>query len=242
VAERIVAIHQPNFLPWLGYFSKIASCDVFVSMDNAQFPKTGGSWSNRVRLRIGGGVAWATVPIVRAFHGVRQVGEIEIDDRSSWRAKLLKTIRINYAKAPHLTDVFPLLEEVITFRSSRLAEFNLFGLRKIALALGIDTSKIVLGSGLEAQGAATGLLISMVKAVEGTVYLCGGGAGGYQNDAEFAREGIVLRYQSFVHPEYQQGMEAPFQPGLSIVDALAWCGFAGTSRLLDQSVSPAAGM
>jgi WbqC-like protein family len=232
MAESVVAIHQPNFLPWLGYFAKIKTSDVFLVMDNAQFPKTGGSWSNRVKMRVGGEAAWVTVPIVRAYHGVRSVKAMEIDERSPWRAKMLKTIRMSYARSPYLAEIFPLVEEIVTYPSASLADFNLFGIRRIGTALGIDATKIVVGSTLNAEGAATRLLINMVKAVKGTAYLCGGGASGYQEDDQFAAEGIQLRYQSFSHPEYYQGPGINFLPGLSIVDALMWCGVGGTSDLL----------
>jgi hypothetical protein len=236
--ERVVAIHQPNFLPWLGYFAKIVSSDVFLVMDNAQFPKTGGSWSNRVKMRVGGEAAWVTIPIVRAYHGVRTVKEMEIDDRAQWRTKLLKTVRMSYARAPHFEEVFPLVERIVTHPSSLLAEFNLFGIREISTVLGIDTTKLVVGSTLNAQGAATTLLINMVKAVDGTTYLCGGGASGYQDDEQFVSAGIQLRYQSFAHPEYQQRPGDGFLPGLSIVDALMWCGVPGTAALLGESAAP----
>ena len=241
MADRVVAIHQPNFLPWLGYFAKIAFSDVFLVMDNAQFPKTGGSWSNRVKMRVNGEAAWVTVPIVRAYHGVRSVKEMEIDERSPWRAKLLKTVGINYARAPYIGEVFPLIEKIITYPSKSLADFNLFGIREICTAVGIDTTKQIIGSTLDASGAATTLLINMVKAVNGTTYLCGGGASGYQDDDQFAAEGIQLRYQSFSHPEYQQGPGVGFLPGLSIVDALMWCGTAGTSSLLQGSAATVLG-
>lgn len=237
MAERVVAIHQPNFLPWLGYFAKIAACDVFIVMDNAQFPKTGGSWTNRVKMRIGGEAAWVTVPIVRAYHGVRTVKEMEIDDRSPWRAKLLKTVRMSYARATHFEEVYPLIEKLVTYPSASLSEFNLFGVREISAALGIDTTKLVVGSQLNAPGTATTLLINMVRAVSGTIYLCGGGAAGYQDDDQFAAEGIQLRYQAFSHPEYQQRAGDPFLAGLSIVDTLMWIGTSGTSLLLRESAA-----
>ncbi len=234
MAERVVAIHQPNFLPWLGYFAKIASSDLFLVMDNAQFPKKGGSWSNRVKMRIGGEASWVTVPITRAYHGVRSVREIEIDERSPWRTKLLKTIRMNYARATYADEAFPLVERIITNPSTSLADYNLFGIQEIVRALGLDTAKLVVGSTLDAPGAATSLLINMVKAVNGTTYLCGGGASGYQEDEKFAAEGIQLRYQAFSHPEYPQGRGTTFLAGLSIVDALMWCGTAGTASMLHQ--------
>jgi len=74
---RVVAIHQPNFLPWLGYFDKLARADTFVLLDSVQFPKRNGTWMNRVKLLVGGEPGWITVPIVRAYHG--------LGGASSWR-------------------------------------------------------------------------------------------------------------------------------------------------------------
>ena len=86
----LVAIHQPNFLPWLGYFDKIARADVFVMLDSVQFAKTGGTWSNRVQMLVGGQATWLTMPIVRSYHGVRTYRQMEIDEEQSWRKKLLE--------------------------------------------------------------------------------------------------------------------------------------------------------
>src|SRR3989304_9812833 len=98
--EVIVAIHQPNFFPWLGYFNKIVRADLFLVMDNAQFPKKGGTWCNRVKLLIGGKADWMTMPVVRSYPGVRLIKDMKIDNAMPWRAKLLKTIQNNYSRAP----------------------------------------------------------------------------------------------------------------------------------------------
>ena len=76
--KKVVAIHQPNFFPWLGFFNKVACSDVFILMDNVQFPKKGGSWSNRVQLAINGQAAWVTMPVVRSFHGTRIIKDMQI--------------------------------------------------------------------------------------------------------------------------------------------------------------------
>ena len=83
--ERIVAIHQPNFFPWLGYFDKIARANVFVILDSVQFPKKQGNWMNRVRVLVHGKPHWLTVPVDRTFHGVRSVREMQIASDSPWR-------------------------------------------------------------------------------------------------------------------------------------------------------------
>lgn len=232
--ERVVAIHQPNFLPWLGYFEKIARSDVFILLDNVQFPKKGGSWTNRVRLLVSGRPKWVTVPVSRSYHGVRRIDEIEVDDTQPWRRKILETVRTSYARAPHFTEVFSLIESWLSNPTTRIAELNIVAIRDLAQHLGFETKDLVLASELDCSEKATELLICLTTAVHGTTYLCGGGAD-YQDDAAFAAAGLSLRYQDFEHPEYSQTGEE-FHPGLSIVDALMWQGFAGTAELLLSEV------
>ncbi len=234
-ARTVVAIHQPNFFPWLGFFDKIIRSDRFIVMDNAQFPKKGGTWSNRVKLLIQGRAAWVTMPIVRSYHGLRKYTEMEIDNSAPWRRKLLMTIKASYASAPFFSEAFPLVEDSINTKADNLADHNTEVIERFCHALGIPTTKFVRGSALDAEGSATALLISMVKSVEGTVYLCGGGADGYQDDDQFPANGIELMYQDFEHPTYEQHGTGEFVPGLSVVDAFMNCGFQGTRALLGLS-------
>jgi hypothetical protein len=232
---KVVGIHQPNFLPWLGFFDKIRRSDVFLVMDNAQFSKTGGTWTNRVQLIVNKEPAWATVPIVRAYHGLRTVAEMEINDSQPWRSKLLRTIEMSYGRAPYFAEVDPLIHEVIEESTSNLAEYNLAAIRTVCTALDLVTPMVV-GSTLPIEGRSTDLLISMVRAVGGTGYLVGGGAAGYQEDGKFREAGIDLVHQDFQHPTYPQFNSPSFKPGLSVVDALMNCGFRGVRDLLTSSV------
>lgn len=102
---RIVAIHQPNFFPWLGYFDKIARSDTFIFLDDVQYPKTGGVWSNRVKMLVAGEPRWVTAPITRTFHGLAKINEIEWADDQTWRVKLIKTLAANYSKAGHYREI-----------------------------------------------------------------------------------------------------------------------------------------
>ena len=102
----IVAIHQPNFFPWLGYFDKIARSDVFVILDDVQFPKKGGSFSNRVKLLISAEGRWITAPIVRNYSGVRNINAMEFCSDSPWRKKIHRTVEQSYKKTPFFDDIF----------------------------------------------------------------------------------------------------------------------------------------
>jgi hypothetical protein len=230
---RTVAIHQPNFFPWLGYFDKLARSDVFVSLDHVQLPKTGsGTWINRVKLLIGGADRWVTAPIRRG-HGLQTILEAEFDSSTPWRRKTLASLQGSYKKAPHYAEAMAVVEPLIANPDDRVAEYNLAATRGIAAALGLDTGKIVRSSELAHQGASNELLISLTRAVGGTAYVAGGGAGGYQQDELFAAAGVGLEYQGFSHPTYRQhGAPGEFVAGLSVIDALMNLGLSGTRELL----------
>jgi hypothetical protein len=230
--NKVVAIHQPTFFPWLGYFNKIARADLFLVLDNVQFPKKGGTWANRVKLLVNGQAEWVTMPVVRNYHGVRTYSEMLIDNASAWREKLLKTICTNYQRAPFFEVVLAYLEGLVNNPDVCLTEYNLSAIISLAKALRIDVSKIILGSTLNVQGSATDLLVSMVKAASGTAYLCGGGAGSYQEDWKFEDAGLELIYQDFEHPVYEQTNTPEFVPGLSVIDALMNCGFVKTGEMI----------
>jgi len=231
-----VAIHQPNFFPWLGYFDKIARADVFVMLDDVQFEKSGsGTWSNRVKLMVAKQPAWVTMPVRRDFAGVRPVNEMTIDDQQPWRAKLVKTLKANYARAPHFAELMPFVEQLVNTNSSSVADYNITVVTAIRDALGLSGRPFVRSSELGVASRATDRLIDIVKAVGGTTYLAGGGAGGYQLDEQFAARGVALRYQGFQHPVYAQAGGGEFVPGLSCLDALFHCGLSGTADLLRQT-------
>lgn len=235
-ARKIVAIHQPNFFPWLGYFDKIICSDVFIFMDNVQFSKKGGTWANRVRLAINGQATWVTMPIVRSFHGTRLVKDMQINNSTRWREQLLNTLQTNYAYAPFSYQIFPLLQKLISNPTDKLMDYNETAIRATIAALGLNASQFIIGSTLDITGEATDLIISMVNAVGGTAYLCGAGAANYQENNKFAQAGIELIQQQFQHPIYPQTNTSAFIPGLSIIDALMNCGIDNVRVLLQKGL------
>jgi len=231
-AARVVAIHQPNFFPWLGYFDKLARADVFVVLDDAQFPKTGGTWTNRVSVRVNGAALRVTAPVRRPAHGVAMIKDIEVDDTKGWRANLAKTLAQAYARAPAYREVWPVIEPLIHHPAASIGAFNLQAIRALCGVLGLDPGKLVESSTLGVTSTATARLIELVAAVGGGAYLCGGGSAGYQEDDKFDAAGLALHYQAFAHPTYPQHGGGAFVPGLSILDALFELGPAGTRALL----------
>jgi WbqC-like protein family len=227
VAEGTVAIHQPNFFPWLGYFDKIARADTFVLLDDAQFSKQ--SRINRVQVMVDGQASWLTAPVRR--DGKLPISETRFDESRPWRKKALKTIRFSYAKAPHFDEVFPLVERLLGAGDELIGAYNEAAIRALVQRLGLGGTRIVRSSDLGVDAAATDRLVGIVTELGGAAYLSGGGASGYQEDDAFQRAGIELVAQDFEHPAYPQG-KAEFVPGLSVIDALMSCGFEGARELL----------
>ncbi len=229
----IVAIHQPNFFPWLGFFDKIQRSDVFVFLDHVQLPKTGGTWSNRVKVLVNGQAKWATAPIDRSFHGLRAINETRFQNGAPWRRSFVDLLARNYGKAPFYAETMEAVLPLVMNPENNVARYNADAVLGIAGALGIACDRFRWSSQLNIEGHSNEMLISLTGRVGGSAYLCGGGASTYQNDALFRESGFRLIYQNFVCSPYQQIHATSFVSGLSIIDALMNMGVQGVSSLLE---------
>lgn len=233
--QDIVAIHQPNFFPWLGYFDKIALADVFIFLDDVQFPKKGGTWSNRVKMLIRAKACWVTAAIDRDFSGTRTIREMHFLGENPWREKSLNTIEINYRFHPFYDETMAVIKPLLLNHESNIAEYNIQAVTKISQELGLDIGKLRRSSDFPAQGSSNELLCSLTTICEGSTYMCGGGADGYQDESLFELYGLKLQHQSFKHPFYsQQGLQN-FVSGLSVIDAVMNLGWNGVGELLRWS-------
>ncbi len=220
----LVGIHQPNFFPWLGYFEKIRRADTLILLDAVAYPRAGsggmGSWCNRVRLAVQAEARWVTCPLQHMRFGT-PIGMVQIDDSQPWRNKLLRTLDANYRRSPQFESCMTLLKPLILESEGNLAAFNTRAIKAIAAHLGLST-RFVLQSSLQYSGMATEMLVSLVKAVNGSAYLSGDGAAGYQRDDLFAENGLGLVKLGFVQQAYCE--PSRFIPGLSVIDYLMWDG------------------
>jgi len=229
---KTVAIHQPNFFPWLGYFDKFIRSDVFVFLDDVQFPKKGGSWSNRVKMLIGGEAKWVTASIERNYSGLRNINEMKFQ-ADNWRVKMLKSLRTNYNKNSFYDETMEVVEPLILNPEKNIAKYNIHAVTKILYHLNLKSSGIRFSSEFSLDLSSNELLCSVTKEVGGDTYMCGGGAHGYQDERIFEDSGIRLEYQNFQHPHYSQRGRESFEPGLSIIDAAMNIGWEKVSSILN---------
>jgi hypothetical protein len=159
----ILAIHQPIFLPWPGFFHKAMHVDRMVLLDGVQFPR-GRTWLNRNRLKNEDGELWLTVPVHKKGRGLQTIRQVEIYDERDWRKKHLQSIRQNYANAPYFDDVFAAVEPVYEEDHRLLAAFNVDLIRVMWDALSIDT-ELVLQSDLGIYSNGTKLLTDICRHV-----------------------------------------------------------------------------
>ena len=214
----ICAIHQPQYLPYLGFFDKMKRSDIFVFLDDCQFKKN--EWQNRNRIRTKDGWQWITVPVRYRFG--EEIREIEINNNTNWRHKHLQSLLTNYGKTPCFKEYIDFFKETYKRGWEFLVDINLHFIGYLMGALGIKT-KTVLSSQLDIKTTGTRRLIDITKKVGADTYLSGPGGREYLEIGEFKEAGIKLIFQEFKHPEYKQQFEG-FIPNLSVVDFLFNCG------------------
>ncbi len=214
----IVAAHQPQYLPWLGYFDKMDRCDLFVLLDSVQFKKN--EWQNRNRIRTAGGWQYLTVPALHRFPQL--ILDVQIDNGTDWARKHLQALTIHYGKAPYFSDHLPFLQEVYARRWESLCELSIHLIQYLASAIGI-VAKVAKSSEGQFSEEPTERLIEICRWAGSDTYLAGAGGLHYMRLDRFQQEGIRVLQQEFESPIYPQRY-GPFEPNLSVVDLLFNCG------------------
>jgi hypothetical protein len=218
-----VAIHQPHYLPWLGYLAKWAAADVFVFLDTVQYENNG--WQNRNRIKTRDGVAWLTVP-VHAPLGT-PILDVRVDRRQPWRRRHLRAIEHAYADAPCFGRFREELAELYAGEWDALGALAVASARWLATAFGIRTpTRLASELGVAGDLDATERLVALCRAVGADTYLAGRDGVAYMDLSRFQAAGIAVRCQAYEHPEYAQ-RHGPFVPALSGLDLLLNLGEAG---------------
>jgi hypothetical protein len=226
-----VAIMQPYFFPYIGYFQLMDAVDLFVFYDDAQFMK--GGWVNRNRILRDGAPAWWTYPIVREDYRLT-IRERRYDRSDAQLQSLAGKLEGAYRRAPHYADTMPVIQAHLAHDDDRVSSFNQAHLAGLASMLGI-TCKVAVSSDIEHDDSLTGQarVLELCKRTGATHYINAIGGQSLYDPAAFEAEGIAL---SFVQPgavAYPQFDAAPV-PYLSIVDVLMFNSIAQTQALLRQ--------
>lgn len=218
----LLAIMQPTYMPWLGYFDLIDQADQFVFLDDVQLARQ--SWQTRNRIRGPGGSAlMLSLPICHPGDIATGLHKTRLDDSKPWRRKQARTIQQAYARAAHGKAAAAFWAECLHASHTHLAGLTMHAVRASCDRLGISTP-IVAASGIGLAGDRVDRLIALCEHFGATTYVSPPGAAEYmqvdQAEARFDRAGVQLRFQAYAHPVYDQGRD-DFLSHLGIVDLLA---------------------
>lgn len=219
----VVSIHQPNYIPFLGYFYKISKSDFFVFLNDVQYINDG--LTNYNKIKTPQGELRLKIPV--DCHFGDEINKVRTKDELNWKEKHLKTIAMNYKKAKFFDEVFPEFAELLSQSYENIAEQNIAINTWIAKSFGFKT-KIINSEEINVSTNKEQRIIDIVKKIGGgdTEYLSGKGARKYQDEKHFVCEGIKLTYTDYQPIEYnQQWNKVGFIQNLSVLDYILNCGF-----------------
>jgi len=214
---KTIAIMQPYFFPYIGYWQLISAVDRFVIFDDVNYIV--GGWVNRNRLLINSKPSYITVPLQHASPN-KHICDTLVVSSSIWRDKLTKMVENTYRKTPHFDEVFPVIEQLIRHPSENLADYLAYQLQMLSRFLGIST-EFVVTSRIYGNNEIAGQerVLDICKRESATTYInAQGGQKLYDTDA-FSSAGIDLRF-IFMRPLTYKQRGAEFTPNLSIIDVM----------------------
>ena len=213
----IVSINQPAYLPWPGYFHRIAASDKHIVLDHVQFEKN--SFTNRNKIRTKDGWCWLTVPVVTSKRfGNLRIDELEIVAHSRWAEKHTAALKTYYSKAPHYRCYAGFFEKIYRTEWQNLKALMWEINRQLLKEFAVETP-VLFSSKMKSSGTKDELILNLCREAEATTYLSGLLGRQYLREALFEKAGIKVIYDDFESPTYPQ-VYPDFVPGLSAVDLL----------------------
>ncbi len=220
---KILASHQPDFFPYMGYFYKIFQSDIFVFSDDVQYSKSGMHNYNEILTR--NGPMKYTLPI---HYHVANLNEVQIAADDKRISKMLKTLWMEYRKSDFFDTVFPIMENLLykAAHVNNLAEFNQICIIEFAERLGlVDGRRLLISSDLCLKSRRDARIIEMCKLLGADAYYSGTGAKDYHIEDDYRANSIELIYSDYEPLIYKQngGVSAT---NMSVIDYVMNCGFS----------------
>ena len=216
----IVSIHQPNYLPWLGFFDKIKQSDVFVIFDDVQFPRGKKHFGHRNKIKTLSGDKWLTVPISNKSNLV-SFNDTIINYDTEWNKEHIRLIELFYSKTPYFDKYFPNLLDIISIEHKSLTELSVSLIKYFLKELNIKTQLKYSSEISDSDLYGSDKIFNILEKLNTTQYITGSGSGSmrYIDESGFNERDIKLKWQHYEHPHYNQ-LNGTFIPYMSIIDLL----------------------
>jgi hypothetical protein len=231
----IISANQPYFCPYPGFFYKAHLSDIFILLDDVQFPR-GTSWLSRNRFKNDQGELWLTIPVWKKGLGLQTIKQVKICYEGRWPRKHLASLTTAYGNAPYLEEHVPFLETILSTEFTNLVDLNVAIIRYLMDCFQLDT-KLVLQSELGVKARGTNLLLDLCRATEAKTFLILNPAKKYLDADLFSQAGIELRPFPYVAPIYPQ-LWGDFLANLSAFDLIFTCGLKARDILLQPQPQP----
>jgi len=226
---KVVVIHQPDFLPYLGFFHRLLYADLFVLLDHVQFVTNGSrSWTHRDKIKTAQGERWLTTGIKKVALGT-PINEVLLAD-TDWRQQSLNLLKENYRNAPYFSNLLPEIEKLYAMPCKLLVEFNVASINMLLEWFDLKIP-VIYSSQMEPQGKKNELLVDILTKASASHYLSGVGARSYFEPEPFSAAGLEVQWQDFQHPVYPQQF-GEFIPYLSSLDLFFNCGIDNARQIL----------
>jgi hypothetical protein len=213
-----VAIMQPTYLPWLGYFALMAQVDTFVFLDSVQFDKR--SWQQRNKIKTLNGATWLSTPVLTKGGYTQNISDVLIDPNGKYPNNHIKTIESAYGKAPFFKQYSDELFSIMTMGHENLASLTIETTKYLAECFSIKV-KYQKSSDIEVNGKKAELLARICKKINADTYISPIGSSSYIEASDaFLEQGIEVLYNDYFHPEYSQLHNKEFISHLSGIDLL----------------------
>lgn len=226
--KKIISIHQPNYIPWLGYFYKIYQSDIFVFLDDAQYSNKG--MHNYHYIKTPQGLFRLKFPVNQKFGDM--IFDVTSKDTIGWKEKHIKTIENNYRKARFFEEVIQDYSYLLNKNYTNIAVMNASIIKFITKKLGIKT-KFVFSSDIKINSIRQEKILDLCNYFDVDVYYSGTGAKAYQDERDFSKRNIELKYSVYRPFEYTQFF-GDFQSNVTIIDYLMHYGYDWDRVLSNQ--------
>lgn len=227
---KVIGIHQPGYLPWLGFVKKMLNSDIFVYFDDVSFVKN--NYYNRNLIRTNSGPLQLTIPI--RMDKESKINDVKIDTSKNWQIKHKKSLLHNYSKTKYFNNYSNFIKELYEKKFEKLIDINIEIIEFLKKEFCIK-AKTVFSSELNVIGSASERILEICKLLDAEKYITGTvWAKKFLNIQDFKDNNISVEFQEFIHPEYEQ-LDSNFIPNMASIDLLFNEGSINSSKILKNA-------